>query len=420
LWILLIAGAVLRAGVIELRPKAALESAPEESENLDIARSLDLHQGFSLNGQPTADRSLLFPALAAAVMLPFHGSPKPVLYVQLLLSCASAWLLYRTGLKRFGSSAALLLCAAWLFYPGAILATALFQTTTLFVFLWIVALALYDRLEDNGFRLRDAVLLGLCAGLTILTRSIGLVLLLSLVLYVSGLRFGAFREVHWRSGLVILFTALVLIVPWMLRNSRAVGHFALTTNSGISLLAGEMTHESAFPSHEARDSIAARRPSLEENTPAPRPQLAAGEVWVRKLMRLWATDIGLWLNYFAQPNDPGLSRSVLWHILPVAVASIPGMLAVGLGAAGFLLVQTFRSRRLYLLQLLLGVAALFLTYGLPRDHFMFLPALLIGAAALWRPAVWVEAPWIRRAAVICTLGAFGGLWLLEGLSVAAM
>src|SRR5512144_2390146 len=120
LWILLLIGALLRVGAIELRPARAMESSPDESQYLDIAHSLMHGQGFRLNGEPTAYRDPLYPILAAMVMWPFAGSSRPVLYLQVLLSCATAFLFYRIGCRRFGSAAALLLAGIWLFYPGAI------------------------------------------------------------------------------------------------------------------------------------------------------------------------------------------------------------------------------------------------------------------------------------------------------------
>jgi len=401
--------------MIELRPKGSLESAQGESQLLDVTHSLAHHEGFHLAGKPTAYADLLFPLFAAAVMQPFGNSPYPVLYAQLILSCATALLLYVLGRKRFGSSAGLLLCGAWLFYPGAILATSLFLTITLFVFLWVLSLLMYDRLEDNGFRLRDAVLLGICAGLTALTRTVGVVLLLSLVLYLSFLRFGPFGPTHWRSAAILFVSALIIMAPWMARNAVKFGSFSLNTNNRLSLVTGEIPINGAFPPLEVADGNAAFRAASSTDATSAIASLNLGKIWVRKLTRLWATDISLWTNYFEPVGgvrDPDMQH---WHLFPVAVASIPGMLAVGLGVTGLILVQRFRSRRLLLVQLLLGVAAIFLTSGLPRDHFVFLPALMISAAALWRPMVWARASGQQRFAVVVSLGIFAGLWLVEGL-----
>jgi 4-amino-4-deoxy-L-arabinose transferase-like glycosyltransferase len=413
LWILLVIGALLRAVVIELRPAGALEMSPDESRYLDIAHSLTHGQGFRLNGEPTAYNDPLFPAVASVMIALFGGSVRGMLYFQIVLGCAAAVLLYEIGRKRFGSSAGLLLAGAWLFYPGAVIASALFLSITLHVFLWIAALLLYDRLIENGFRISDALLLGLCAGLVVLTRAIGLVLLAAIVIRLCQIRYGAFQSTHWRGALLVLFAAAIIVVPWMARNAATVGHFVLNTNGGFGIFTGESAQGAELPPGEVSDA-----PSLSQDSPpAVSAEVEAGAVtsrlWWRKVTRLWASDAALWTRYFH--SSRAAARAGIHAVLPIIAASLPVMVIVGSGVAGFLLVPQFPLRSLLLLQLALLLAVTVMTYGVPRDHFSFLPALLIGAAALWRPAVWSGASLRRRAALILALGAVSGVWLLEGL-----
>ena len=310
--LLLLAGALLRILLIEVRPPGALERAPDEQEYLALARNIAHGSGFSLNGEFTAYRDMFYPALAGRIMAFAGDSPRPMLYLQVLLSCATAFLLFRITSRRFPEEAAVWTAGVWLFYPAAALASALFLTATLFVFFVVLSLECYDRLVAGGFRAADALWLGVAAGLTVLTRAVGLVLLVALLLRLVTLRYGPYAATHWKSAVLLVAACAALCVPWMARNAARVGSFTLNTNGGFDFVGGAALHHAlTMPVHTPREETGALRrigdvPLLSQTaTPGVSTEDDDGilALWSGKFARIWTTDIGLWTHYLL-PRNP--------------------------------------------------------------------------------------------------------------------
>ncbi|MDD5087964.1 MAG: glycosyltransferase family 39 protein [bacterium] len=431
-WLLLLAGLALRVAAIQLRPEGVLARAPDEDEYLLIAQSIAHGDGFALRGVTTAYRDMLMPSVAGAFMIAFGPSALPMLFLNALLSCFTALLLFELGRSRFGDKIGVLLGGIWLFYPGAILLSALFFTETLFVFLWMLALVIYDRMEAADYRWTFALALGLVAGLAMLTRATGIVLLVSLVIYIGLVRWETPKRERWTAVAVMTGACLLMIQPWLTRNAIAVGSFSLNTNGGINFLIGnnprasgsykfDETHERLLPpvsaGEAARDQAAARiaRHYLTERT------RAAVGLWGKKFAYLWATDVSQWAHYFGDRLTGSLGEKLralpLWRLL---LLGVPYMMFVGCGIAGFYLVRNFPDRGLFLLQIFLTTMMVFVSFGAPRFHFPLMPAMVIGIGALFRPRVWVSAPAWRRLALLLTLGIFGGIWLFEAMTIAGV
>ena len=103
--------------------------------------------------------------------------------------------------------------------------------------------------------------------------------------------------------------------------------------------------------------------------------------------------------------------------MPLMLAAVPYMLTVALGLAGFLLAPAFADRFLIVSIYVLTLLAVLLTYGVPRDHFLFMPALLIGAAAARRPGLWSLAGPGRRGLYLLVMALFAGKWIYIGLTL---
>jgi 4-amino-4-deoxy-L-arabinose transferase-like glycosyltransferase len=431
-WILLLVGVLLRVAFIEARPAGALVRGPDEDEYLELARNLAHGHGYQMHGEISGYRDMLWPFTASLVMRLTGDSPKGPLYLQLIISCLTGWLLYVIGRRRFTEKAALLMVGIWFLYPGAALPCALFLTETLCVFWWVLAVALYDRLEENGYRLSDALPLGIVLGFVALSRAVGIVLLAAVLLYILLIRI----ETPWReraktAGLIFL-AAFVTLLPWMVRNQHAVGKFTLNTNGGINLLIGNNSKatgsyyftpevEGLLPPAEAgevaRDdagSALARR-FMEDH---PREALS---LWPRKFAYFWATDMALWIHYYPPDGPPSTAARLRERsAASLALLALPYMLILLCGTAGFYLVRQFPSRGFFLLQLAFGTLPILMSYGLPRYHLPLMPALVVGCGALWRDQVWIHAPLWRRFFLLWVLGMFLGIWLLESLRIAGL
>jgi 4-amino-4-deoxy-L-arabinose transferase-like glycosyltransferase len=430
---LLVIGVALRLAALGLRPAGALSAAPDEDEYLQIAQSVARGEGYALHGEITAYRDMLLPVVCGGLMAVFGDSPLPMLLLQIALSVATALLLFELGRRRFGEQVALIMAAVWLLYPTAVIFCAMLFTETLFVFLWVLALRTYDRLDDKGYRPLDAALLGVVAGLTMLTRAVGVVVAASLLIYVVLIRFERPPRVRLRAALILGAACLLVVLPWMVRNHFAVGRFALNTNGGINMYIGnnprangsylfDADHERLLPPAEAGEAARDRAASglaLAFVREHPRD---AVRLWGRKFAYFWATDMTEWIHYLWNPSGPP-SVSKRLRAMPVArlaLLAVPYVAIVLFGVSGFYLVRHFPARGLLLLQIFLLTLACFVTYGMPRYRFPLMPLLLISAGALWRPLVWVSAPPWRRLFLLFTLGMFGGVWLLEVMTIAGV
>jgi 4-amino-4-deoxy-L-arabinose transferase-like glycosyltransferase len=430
---LLLIGVVLRLAALGLRPQGAIYAAPDEDEYLQIAQSVARGEGFALHGETTAYRDMLLPVVTAALIKLLGDSPLPMLLLNVLLSAATGLLLFDLGRRHFEERVALLMAAVWLLYPTAIIFSAMLFTETLFVFLWVLALWLYDRLDDQGYRLLDALALGVVSGLVMLTRAVGVVVPASLVVYIVLIRFERPARVRLRAALVLGAACLLVVLPRMVRNHFAVGRFALNTNGGINMYIGnnprangsylfDADHERLLPPAEAGEAArdrAATALALRFVREHPRE---AVRLWGRKFAYFWATDMTQWIHYFWEPSGPP-SVSKRLRAMPVfrlALLAVPYMLIVLLGVSGFYLVRHFPARGLLLLQIFLLLLACFVTFGTPRYRYPVMPALIIAAGALWRPHVWVSAPPWRRLFLLLTLGMFLGIWLLEIMTIAGV
>jgi len=375
---------------------------------------------------------MLMPSAAGVLMIVFGKSALPMLYLNALLSCLTALLLFELGCSRFGVKVGVPLGALWLFYPAAIFFSSLLFTETLFVFLWTLALRIHDQLEESGYRWSVALALGVVVGLAMLTRAAGIALLLSFVIYIGLIRWETPKRERWTAVALIAGACFLVLQPWMTRNAIAMGSFTLNTNAGINLLIGnnpratgsyqfDETHERLLPplsaGEAARDQAAARiaRHYLTERT-----RDAVG-LWGKKFAFLWATDVMQWAHYYGDRLTGSLGEKLrslpLWKLLALGA---PYMLLVGFGIAGYYLVRHFPTRGLFLLQIFLTTLIIFLSFGAPRFHFPLMPAMVIGAGALFRERVWKSAPEWRRLALLLTLGIFGGIWLFEAMTIAGV
>ncbi|MBK6765279.1 MAG: glycosyltransferase family 39 protein [bacterium] len=426
---LLIIGAGFRLFVLELRPEGALLAAPDEADYLEISNNLWLSGDFSYQGKPTAYRDMLMPLLTAGVQKISSGDFKLVFYVQLVLSLLTGLLLYLVALKRFAENTAYLVMTVWMLYPAAAVFGALLLTETLFTFLWVLAIWLHDRLDEHGYEMREALLLGVVLGLLCLTRAAGAILLATVFFYVFVIRYETPFAERARAVSLVLIGALIVMVPWMTRNQLTMERFALNTNGGINLLIGNNPYanggylfdervQGLIP-HEARTEaqrdVAASSTAWDYGLGNIRKTVS---MWPTKFAYLWSTDMAM-LAHFA-PVRGAQSLAETLHMQPLGaliLMAIPFAVLVLLGLSGFYLVKKFPARGFFILQLSFAALAAFASYGLPRYHFPLMPAVIIGAAAYYEHQPWNSAPQWRRLAMLLAIGLFMGVWLFETVKI---
>lgn len=196
--------------------------------------SLSHGDGFrALQGDVTAHWPPGFPFLVSLGYRVFGVHPHLGLWINVVLSTATAILLYLVARRMLGRPAALVAGTAFALLPGSVLFTGLFLSETTFIFMLVGFLALAVFLPDRRW---TPVVLGVAVGLAALTKGEGLLLLVIPIAMWSGLH--ARGEVVRRSAVLVAVAALT-IVPWTIRNVVVMDSFIpVSTNASTTLWSG--------------------------------------------------------------------------------------------------------------------------------------------------------------------------------------
>lgn len=209
-------------GAVLLRLAYSINSwvAGDTPDYLALAESIRNGQ-FNLNGVPTTFRPPLYP-----LMVSLFGDA--TIIVQCILGGLTCVLIYRISRSIWPA----------VFYsvlPMSLHYTAVIMTETLFVFLVVLGVYCWTR--------KWIYSAGIIFGLAALCRPVAL-LMLGLALVIS------FLIKHYRRRTAIMLGIAVLVcLPWMIRNSIVDGKITLTQSSafGTNLLYGTFTHEEFGP-----------------------------------------------------------------------------------------------------------------------------------------------------------------------------
>ena len=187
----------------------------DSREYLRLARSLVTHGTFSYDGvTPTAFRPPLYPAFLALL---WHGPRPPFLAVYLTQAAsgaATALIVYAIASRAFNRTAGLVAGLLVACGPMAGRYTATVLTETTFTFLLVAGVLLWGR----GRWLAAGVALGVAT----LERAVLLPFLLALLVLAVWPRLRRIPDVS--CGARAALVALVVIAPWIARNTLVVGH----------------------------------------------------------------------------------------------------------------------------------------------------------------------------------------------------
>ncbi len=236
-------GVALGVRLLALAPFAAATPVFDESYYLNVAEGIARGHGHTLGMRPEwapgALRPPLFSFLLAGVLRVF-GPSQPVLRAfQIPLSLLTVWLVFRIAARRYGTrgaGAAGLLCAL---SPSLVHYSHFLWAEHLAALLLTLFFFFVDRF-DRGGRRRDLAAAGAALGLAALTKEVWVYFG---AVAAAWLLWGA--RPRWRAalpGAAILLLALALtILPWTLRNQRALGRFVLvSTNQWFPIAMGNL------------------------------------------------------------------------------------------------------------------------------------------------------------------------------------
>ncbi len=232
------------AGVWKLRGEvtAYAFASPDAAEYVALARGLAGEGAFvpvDADGHVTGDadtwRTPGFPLALAPVVAVFGGSEFAlVLYQQVLavLTVPAFWLCVRRYAPPRWALAATLL---WALDPFRVYYSLWIMAETLFTLMLLAGAGCWLAAGKDGWTPRRALLIGLLAGAMVLVRPIGLPLPVLAVLGLAVIGWRLERWGGWRYPLAAMIGAVLVIMPWMIRNQAVSGHFALSHQAGASV-----------------------------------------------------------------------------------------------------------------------------------------------------------------------------------------
>ena len=201
---------------------------------LVAADGLASNEGFkALPGQPSAHWPPGFPFLVSLAYRVFGVHPEVGLAVNVLLSAATAVLLYLVAERMLGRMAGLVAGGTFAVLPGPLFFTGLFLSETTFMFMLVGFLALAVFVPDRRW---SPVLLGIAAGLAALTKGEGVLLaVVPIAMWWGHHR----RSAVVRRGAVMLVAMVLTILPWTIRNAIVMDAFIpVSTNASTTLWSG--------------------------------------------------------------------------------------------------------------------------------------------------------------------------------------
>lgn len=210
-----------------------LLTAGDASEYLTLARNLASHQVFSIGKTvdaltPTAFRPPLYPALISIFWWDSKAPIAELFLAQAMLGVATVVLVYLIAFDAFGRRIALIAGLGFALAPMSSFYVSRIMTETLFTFLLSLGIFFWGRCRH--------VLTGICFGFAFLTRPTIFPFLL-LLIFLATFQVGkAYRQAFIKISMV----ALIVCLPWVIRNAIVFGRFipVASSGSGINLLFG--------------------------------------------------------------------------------------------------------------------------------------------------------------------------------------
>ena len=187
----------------------------------------------ALPGQPSSHWPPGFPFLVSLFYRVFGVHPELGLGVNVLLSTATAALLYMVAERMLGRKAAVVSGGAFALLPGPLFFTGLFLSETTYMFMLVGFLALALLLPERTW---TPIALGIAAGLAALTKGEGVLLaVIPLAMWWGNHK----RSTILRKGTVFLVAMALTILPWTIRNAVVMDAFIpISTNASTTLWSG--------------------------------------------------------------------------------------------------------------------------------------------------------------------------------------
>jgi 4-amino-4-deoxy-L-arabinose transferase-like glycosyltransferase len=212
-------------------------------------------QGYSLDGHPTAYFPIGFPLFLAGVYWLFGAHWLTGVLANVILSAATAGLLFLMAERLYGWRAGLVSGLLMACYLPHIEWSSVLCSEILFTFLFLLSTYLWVRVPAQERQWKWLVLSGIVLGLACLVRPIVLLLPGAYLLYALAARVGLWPSIQ--RTLVISLVMLATVSPMTIRNYVDFHRFIpVSTNGGVNLWQGNNPHangEYFWPQNPSED-----------------------------------------------------------------------------------------------------------------------------------------------------------------------
>ncbi|MBI2619746.1 MAG: glycosyltransferase family 39 protein [Ignavibacteriales bacterium] len=361
----------------------------DQREYDSLAFTLSESGEYQKNGEPTAYRPVGYPMFLAVSYKLFGHRPLISLLLQAVIDTLTGLLLYFTALPK-GQRVALTAASFWLVYPPAILYSALLLSEAITAFLLVLTAFLFRCVLESS-KSWFPVALGLSLGTLSLIKP-WMAFFAILVIGVTLLSGTSFRKIA-----VAIGAFLLVILPWMIRNSITMGTMTLSTNSGMNLYIGN--NPSATGGYR---SISSESFQEEDEVLLNKKAFGAGlhymvenpgtffVLGLKKLAHLFRSEgeVLVW-SFASSPWDSAIPFSEKYRSLPISLVTIVNggyIILLLTGLFGLFLSDNDIILRYFVIFFLLTILVHFVFFGGSRFHFPLMPffALYSGEAVTMR------------------------------------
>ncbi len=235
-------GAVVALSLIARLPWVMLVHSGPSSDSFFYylgAKSIAAGDGYQILHHPTAFFPVGWPAFLGGIFVLTGPSFAVVKAVNLVLWALTTGLVYALGRRLGGRSVGLVAGALIAVAPTVTVFAMRGSSEALFIPLLLGACLLVETDEGGLPSLGRAALAGALLGLAILVRSTAILVPFLIALWL--LRRRPARE-SWRPAAAAAAVAVLVLVPWMVRNAVVMHAFALSTNGGYTIWIGANPH----------------------------------------------------------------------------------------------------------------------------------------------------------------------------------
>lgn len=229
LLIILFLSLVIRLGLIFSVTEPIDRDAKEYYE---IAQNLVAGKGFSIDGiEPTARRSPGYPIFLASIIAVFGSNPQALYLTQALINVLTIYLIY-LALKysKVKSSLRLLIAVLLSLSTSFVYVNVLYaEILTMFVVSQVLLLTLHPGISSRPFQ--KSLLIGILLGFLVHLRPTFLYLPFFMIFFVIIIKIFK-RRFAIRNHLVTAVIALIIVVPWTIRNYVAFRQFIPLVSAG--------------------------------------------------------------------------------------------------------------------------------------------------------------------------------------------